>query len=100
MVPSSQYSLVIWVASSLGLAFYEKYLQATISQDLVDGFRRGILILCCKLLLSIPYGERVCSRFGIFTSSRRSAKDSGHYPWHVFAPAIGTSLCHAPLREV
>jgi hypothetical protein len=35
-------------------------------------FRRGILIPWGKLLLSIPYGGRVCSRFGIFTSSRRS----------------------------
>lgn len=31
-------SLIIWVISSLGLAFYEKHLQATISQDLFDGF--------------------------------------------------------------
>jgi hypothetical protein len=47
-IPSSQYvrlsrqdiwiSLIIWVISSLGLAFYEKHLQATISQDLFDGF--------------------------------------------------------------
>jgi hypothetical protein len=43
-------SLIIWVISSLGLAFYEKHLQATITQDLFDdGFylrQLGQLVDC------------------------------------------------------